>query len=93
MLAAALQQDCEATFKAISWFRLRIADASPGATDDEAFVEFTAWLKTADAQRGRSSVAAQPMESFTERSRFVREGGRWLYADAVQATQGKLPYD
>lgn len=53
------------------WRRLQIVDTTLGGpSDDEGFVEFRASF--------RSGGKAGLLE---ERSRFIREGGRWLYVD------------
>lgn len=51
---------------------LEVLATANGASDDEAFVEFRATL----TQLGKDA-------SFTERSKFVRENGRWLYVAGV----------
>jgi len=54
--------------------RLEIVRATAGGADDaEGEVEFRAHLR----HRGRPFVQA-------ERSRFTREGGRWVYAEALE---------
>ena len=54
----------------VSWFGLRIIDCQAGDADDEGWVEFIARFKG----NGR-------LQSLHERSRFVREQGRWQYVD------------
>jgi len=55
------------------WLHLTIESSSGGGPfDTEGMVEFTAVYRTPDG-RGR----------LHERSRFVREDGRWLYVDGV----------
>lgn len=55
----------------VEWRRLTVLDTSAGGPWDETgTVEFVAAYRTA-AGRGR----------LHERSRFVREGGRWSYVD------------
>mmetsp|Transcript_9065 Transcript_9065/g.9114 ORF Transcript_9065/g.9114 Transcript_9065/m.9114 type:complete len:232 (+) Transcript_9065:63-758(+) len=48
---------------------------------DEAFVSFVAKLKKAGTSR--------PAEVMKEKSKFVKENGKWLYRDAVVKTQIK----
>ena len=57
----------------LEWRRLDILDtAAGGPFDDAGEVEFVAtWRSRGTGERGR----------LHERSRFVREGGRWLYVD------------
>lgn len=57
----------ERACSATRWLALRILDAPP-ATGDRAEVEFVAFHE------------GLPIGQHHERSRFVREGGRWLYA-------------
>ncbi|KQW06297.1 zinc-binding protein [Leifsonia sp. Root4] len=55
----------------LRWYRLDIDGASRGGMlDSEGTVEFTAFYRDED---GRGSQH--------ENSRFVREGGRWVYLD------------
>jgi len=56
------------------WRGLQIIDTVAGGPDDETgIVEFRATYVDADGAFGEQH----------ERSRFVREGGRWFYLDAV----------
>lgn len=56
------------------WTGLHVlATARGGLLDDDGEVEFVARWEDADGRRGRHH----------ERSRFVREQGRWVYVDAV----------
>lgn len=56
----------------IDWRRLRIRDTCDGSpTDETGEVEFVAHFRTADGAR----------DFLHERSRFVRENGRWVYVD------------
>ena len=54
------------------WFGLKIVDTAGGEEASEAWVEFEARFK----QGGRVHV-------LKERSRFIKEEGRWLYIDGV----------
>lgn len=56
----------------MTWRRLRIRDTLAGGPDDATGeVEFIAHYRTADGQR----------DFLHERSRFLREQGRWVYLD------------
>jgi SEC-C motif-containing protein len=56
----------------VHWYRLDIIDrVRGGLLDANGIVEFEAWFRH-DGARG----------SQRERSRFVREGGKWWYLDA-----------
>ena len=67
--------------------KLKILEVAPGASEDEGFVRFQAWFKT----RGQLGQRAQGShtQSFVERSRFLREAGRWLYVDGDQEWEKK----
>lgn len=58
----------------ISWLGLEVLDA-PAAVGEHAEVEFVARFRV----RGPGAVE----QRLHERSRFVREGGRWFYCDGV----------
>ena len=58
----------------VRWRGLQIVDAVDGAAeDDQGVVEFRATYLDADGRPGL----------LHERSRFVREGGRWFYLDGA----------
>ena len=60
------------------WTGLTIHETVGGGEDDETgLVEFTASYRTGD---GHGGVVA---DALSERSRFTRRAGRWLYLDAV----------
>ena len=57
------------------WTRLEILSTTAGGLfHAEGTVEFRAHYRTADGRSG----------SMHEKSRFVRENGRWLYLDGTQ---------
>lgn len=57
------------------WLGLNVADSTGGTVfDDEGTVTFIAEFVDAAGRRGLSEV-----------SRFRRDGGRWLYVDAIDA--------
>lgn len=69
----------------IRWYRLDILDRSAGGVlDTEGEVEFVAHYKPRPvpdaAPQPRPTPAAGQQH---ERSRFVREGGRWYYVDSL----------
>jgi SEC-C motif domain protein len=57
-----------------AWSRLVIHSHEPGRNPDHAYVEFSAYFRDENGEH--------PME---ERSEFVRENGRWLYARTVRS--------
>lgn len=70
-------QDVRATIDNVLYFKLTITGTEPGATEDEAFVSFKAESKVIGQKGYRQKGSA--MEILTERSRFLREDGRWLF--------------
>jgi len=80
--ASTLEEDVRATCNKITWDKLRILSTEDGAQPEEAFVTFQTWFKV----KGQKGQRAQGFhtQSFVERSRFLREGGRWLYVDGDQ---------
>jgi SEC-C motif-containing protein len=71
--AAATRPRDAAPDEDVRWRRLQIVDtARGGADDDTGVVEFRAAFRSADG----AGV-------LHERSRFVREGGRWVYLDGT----------
>ena len=63
----------------IHWTELEVHSATPGATDDEGQVAFTA----------RFTIKDTPQE-LREDASFVREDGRWFYVDGH--VHGQEPY-
>jgi len=63
----------------VNWTELEVHSASPGATDDEGQVSFTA----------RFTIKDTPQE-LREDASFVREDGRWFYVDGH--VHGQEPY-
>ena len=57
---------------AVRWTQLEIVAAAGGPFDQDGVVEFRAHYRSGET-RGQ----------LHERSRFVREGGRWLYVDGT----------
>lgn len=80
--ASTLEEDVRATCEKINWEKLKILSTEDGPGPDEAFVTFQAFFKV----RGQKGSRPQGWhtQSFTERSRFLREDGRWLYVDGDQ---------
>jgi SEC-C motif-containing protein len=60
--------------QAVTWLGLTVSKVEPGASPDDGFVTFTA-----------RSLDEGGLTALTERSRFRRIDGRWLYVDG-QAT-------
>ena len=63
----------------VIWTELEVHSATPGATDDEGLVAFTA----------RFTIKDTPQE-LREDASFVREDGRWFYVDGH--VHGQEPY-
>jgi SEC-C motif-containing protein len=63
----------------LRWFRLDILDrANGGVLDAEGTVEFRAHYRLAEPRPGEPRRG-----EVHERSRFVRENGRWFYVEAL----------
>jgi len=63
----------EAQSKTLQWLALQVCDSCDGNADQQrGEVEFKAFFRTAGN-----------VHCLHERSRFMREGGQWLYVDAV----------
>lgn len=63
----------------VTWAGLEISSATPGETDDEGYVTFTAHFTVKDV----------PQE-MTEDSYFQKYNGEWMYVDGT--VQGEEPY-
>ncbi|EFN59379.1 hypothetical protein CHLNCDRAFT_137852 [Chlorella variabilis] len=74
--------DVLATIDKLGFERLKVLSVEPGKDEDEGFVTFQAWFKN----RGQLGQRAQGWhtQTFVERSRFLREDGKWLYVDGEQ---------
>lgn len=77
-----LKDDVLATIDKLGFERLKVLSVEPGKDEDEGFVTFQAWFKN----RGQLGQRAQGWhtQTFVERSRFLREDGKWLYVDGEQ---------
>jgi len=63
----------------VSWFGLEIVDSpTPAADDEEAWVEFKATFNGHDR-----------LQCLHERSRFLKQEGRWFYVDGEYDRQSK----
>lgn len=77
-----LEADVRATCDKIGWERLKVLSCDEGAHQDEAWVTFQTWFKVR-RQIGQRTKGWHT-QTFTEKSRFLRENGRWLYVDGEQ---------
>ncbi len=74
-------EEFERSLHDIAWLDLTVTKAEPGSAEDEGFVTFTA-----------RSVQPGGIVAMTERSRFLRSGGVWRYADGKPSlTRTKVP--
>jgi SEC-C motif domain protein len=73
--SSSLLEDVYATCRTVGWERLKILEREDG--EDESFVTFQAWFKFIGQQGQRQK--GTKLETLKERSRFVREDGKWLY--------------
>ena len=80
--SSTFREDCAATFRTIAWQQLRVLGTEAGTNDDEQYVTFQASFRVVNQirQRQRGSL----LQTLKERSRFLREGGRWLYVDGEE---------
>jgi SEC-C motif-containing protein len=67
---AADLKELERAAREVTWLSLAVTKVEPGSSDDEGFVTFTA-----------RSLQKGWVVALTERSRFSRVDGRWLYVD------------
>lgn len=66
--------------RSVTWLGLSVREAAGGTSPDEGFVAFTARYLEGDL-----------LVSLSERSRFVRRDGRWLYVDgAPEVSRAKV---
>jgi uncharacterized protein YchJ len=80
--SSTLAEDVRATCDKVGFEQLKVLSAEDGATADEAFVTFQAFFKV----RGQRGQRAQGFhtQSFRERSRFLRQGEKWLFIEGDQ---------
>ena len=69
--------DREGMFDSFDFVELSVGAAEDGAGADESFLTFKATLRPRDGGED---------QTFTERSRFLRSGGTWLYASGEVRT-------
>ncbi|WP_058913014.1 YchJ family protein [Entomohabitans teleogrylli] len=77
-MAAQHKADIEAGFAATHWLSLTIFEEAPGANPGEEFVSFVARFE----ENGKPGA-------IIERSRFLKEGGRWYYIDGLKPQFGR----
>ncbi|PRW58549.1 pre translocase subunit [Chlorella sorokiniana] len=77
-----LKDDIQATCDSLGFEKLKILSVEAGKDENEGYVTFQAWFKN----QGQMGQRAQGWhtQTFVERSRFLKEGGRWLYVDGEQ---------
>ena len=76
--ASAFRADIEAGFANTEWLGLTVYEESAGRHDDEGFVSFVARFH----EQGRQGA-------IIERSRFLKEQGRWYYIDGTRPVIGR----
>lgn len=74
--AEGLKADCTETCRRVAFKRLDVGEMEAGANDDEAFLLFQAVYAYKDGTTSENQVLA-------EKSRFLKEGGRWLYREKM----------
>lgn len=73
-----LTTDISASFTVTTWLGLTVYEEARGQHDDEGFVSFVARF----AEHNRESA-------ILERSRFLKESGRWYYVDGTRPQPGR----
>lgn len=76
-----LKKDVVATCKKISWDKLVVLETED-VSEDEAFVTFQTYFKVRGQQGQRSQ--GFHVQTFIEKSRFLRVDGQWLYENGEQ---------
>ncbi|PSC68836.1 zinc chelation isoform B [Micractinium conductrix] len=77
-----IRDDIIATCDKLGFEKLKVLSVEPGADENEGFVTFQAWFKNVQ-QLGQRAQGFNK-QTFVERSRFLRQGGKWLYVDGEQ---------
>jgi SEC-C motif-containing protein len=70
--------EIEAGFTGTEWCGLTLYETATGRDENEGFVSFVARFK----EQGKSGA-------IIERSRFLKEGGRWYYIDGTRPQFGR----
>lgn len=76
--AGSFRAEIEAGFAHTQWLGLTIYEEAPGRNDDEGFVSFVARY----SEQGKFGA-------IIERSRFLKEQGRWYYIDGTRPALGR----
>lgn len=76
--AAAFRAEIEAGFARTQWLDLTVFEHAGGKVDNEGYVSFIARFNEA----GKTGV-------IIERSRFLKENGRWYYIDGTRPQIGR----
>jgi SEC-C motif-containing protein len=78
-----LRKDVVATCKKISWDKLVVLESEDDIQDSqESYVTFQTFFKVRQQQGQRAQ--GFHTQTFIEKSRFLKEGDRWLYVDGDQ---------
>jgi uncharacterized protein YchJ len=78
-----LRKDVVATCKKISWDKLVVLESEDDTQDSqESYVTFQTFFKVRQQQGQRAQ--GFHTQTFIEKSRFLKEGDRWLYVDGDQ---------
>jgi SEC-C motif-containing protein len=76
--------DLRRSIAGTEWLNLLVLDArAGGVTDSDGHVEFAAAFRRKVSPLSMNAITSQ-IAQMHERSRFLREGGRWLYVDGEQ---------
>lgn len=87
-----MQQEVKETVQSNRFFKLQVllADGKPGS--NEAFVDFRVWYKAIGQKTSGKQAERAPMITMTEKSRFEKENGRWMYMGATLTDRKSHPY-
>eukprot|EP00854_Cymbomonas_tetramitiformis_P019286 gene19286-23055_t len=88
-----LKDDYNLSCKNIAYEGLKVLSSEDGESEDEAFVTFRIWYKfvaSFEGKRGgktRKATEKSDRKTNTEKSRFKKVDGRWLFIESVESDQ------
>lgn len=88
-----LKDDYNLSCKNIAYEGLKVLSSEDGESEDEAFVTFRIWYRfvaSFEGKRGgktRKATEKSDRKTNTEKSRFKKVNGRWLFIESVESDQ------